>query len=117
MRISDWSSDVCSSDLIITARKGDRLANIPEHQLKLRMQYDVTPNWSVGSNVTMFSDIYVRGNENNDHRAGDGDDEHYQGSGKLGGVTEVTLDTLYNYGSGGWHVFASEIKFFKKKKR
>src|SRR3546814_3156621 len=37
---------------IITARKGDRLANIPEHQLKLRMQYDVTPNWSVGSNVT-----------------------------------------------------------------
>jgi len=98
----------------ITARKGDRLANIPDHQLKLRLQYDVTPNWSIGSNVTMFSDVYVRGNENNDHRSDDGDDEHYQGSGKLGGFTVVNLDTRYSFGNTGWQVFAKAINIFDK---
>ena len=99
---------------IITARKGDRLANIPDHQLKLRLQYDVTPNWSIGSNVTMFSDVYVRGNENNDHRSDDGDDEHYQGSGKLGGFTVVNLDTRYSFRNSGWQVFAKAINIFDK---
>ena len=99
---------------IITARKGDRLANIPDHQLKLRLQYDVTQNWSVGSNILMFSDIYVRGNENNDHRAGDGDADHYQGSGKLGGYTVVNLDTRYHIGNSGWQVFAKAINVFDK---
>ncbi|MDP2247309.1 MAG: TonB-dependent receptor, partial [Nitrosomonadales bacterium] len=36
---------------VIQVSKGDRLANIPEHHLKLRMQYDVTPNWNVGTNI------------------------------------------------------------------
>lgn len=46
------SSDV---DGIYTARKGDRMPSIPKHQLKLRAQYAVTPEWSVGSNLIAYS--------------------------------------------------------------
>lgn len=99
---------------VIQVRKGDRLANIPDHQLKLRMQYDVTPDWNIGTNITMFSDIYVRGNENNDHDSNDGDDDHYQGDGKLGGYTVVNLDTRYKFGNSGWQVFAKAVNIFDK---
>jgi len=99
---------------VIEVRKGDRLANIPDHQLKLRMQYDVTPNWMIGTNISMFSDVYVRGNENNDHSSDDGDDDHYQGSGKVGGYTVVNLDTRYKFGSSGWQVFAKAVNIFDK---
>lgn len=99
---------------VIRVRKGDRLANIPDHQLKLRMQYEVTPNWSVGTTINTFSDVYVRGNENNDHRANDGDDDHYQGDGKIGGYTVVNLDTRYRFGGSGWEVFAKAVNVFDK---
>lgn len=99
---------------VIEVRKGDRLANIPDHQLKLHMQYDVTPNWMIGTNISMFSDVYVRGNENNDHSSDDGDDDHYQGSGKIGGYTVVNLDTRYKFGSSGWQIFAKAVNIFDK---
>ena len=98
---------------VINVSKGDRLANIPEHQFKLRVQYEVTPKWSVGSNLTMFSSVYTRGNENNDHSANDGDPDHYQGSAKLGGYTIVNLDTRYSIGKG-WSAFAKAINIFDK---
>lgn len=99
---------------VIRVKKGDRLANIPEHHLKLRMQYDVTPNWNIGTNIAMFSDVYVRGNENNKHRSNDGDGDHYQGSGKLGGYTVVNLDTRYKFDNSGWQVFAKAVNIFDK---
>jgi outer membrane receptor protein involved in Fe transport len=99
---------------VIQVRKGDRLTNIPDHQFKLRMQYDVTPNWNIGTNIAMFSDVYVRGNENNDHDSNDGDDDHYQGDGKLGGYTVVNLDTRYKFGNSGWQVFAKAVNIFDK---
>jgi outer membrane receptor protein involved in Fe transport len=99
---------------VIQVGKGDRLANIPEHHLKLRMQYEVTPNWNIGTNIAMFSDVYVRGNENNKHRANSGDDDHYQGSGKLGGYTVVNLDTRYKFDNSGWQVFAKAVNIFDK---
>lgn len=99
---------------VIRVKKGDRLANIPEHHLKLRMQYDVTPNWNIGTNVAMFSDLYTRGNENNKHRSNDGDSDHYQGSGKLGGYTVVNLDTRYKFDNSGWQVFAKAVNIFDK---
>jgi hypothetical protein len=45
------------------------MPSIPAHQFKARVQYDVTPNWSVGTNLVYFSDQYVMGNENNEHQA------------------------------------------------
>jgi outer membrane receptor protein involved in Fe transport len=107
--VTDGANDV------INVKKGDRLANIPEHALKLRVQYAMTPNWTIGSNVNMFSDVYVRGNENNKHRANDGlVDDHVQDSGKIGGYTIVNLDTRYKFGNSGWQVFAKAINIFDK---
>ncbi|HPX87818.1 MAG TPA: TonB-dependent receptor [Methylophilaceae bacterium] len=98
----------------IQVKKGDRLANLPEHSFKLRLQLDVTSNWSVGTNINTFSDVYVRGNENNKHQANDGDAGHVQDSGKIGGYTVVNLDTRYKFNDSGWQVFAKAINIFDK---
>ena len=98
----------------IQVHKGDRLANLPEHSLKLRLQLQATPNWSIGTNINTFSDVYIRGNENNKHRANDGDANHVQDSGKIGGYTVVNLDTRYKFGDSGWQVFAKAINIFDK---
>ncbi len=104
-------------DGIYTARKGDRMPSIPKHQLKLRAQYAVTPDWTVGTNVIGFSDQYVWGNENNKHRANDSrcedNEECSSGRGKLSGYFVVNLDTQYNIG-GGWKAFAKAINIFDR---
>lgn len=99
---------------VIQVNKGDRLANLPDHALKLRLQYQATPNWSIGTTINTFSDVYIRGNENNKHRASDGNDEHVQDSGKVGGYTIVNLDTRYKFGNSGWTVFAKATNIFDK---
>jgi len=99
---------------VIQVKSGDRLPNIPEHAFKLRMQYAVTQNWTVGTNVNTFSDVYVRGNENNNHQANDGNPDHVQEDGKIGGYTVVNLDTRYKFGASGWQVFAKAINIFDK---
>ncbi|WP_024930041.1 TonB-dependent receptor [Methylophilus sp. OH31] len=103
-----------SDGTAIQVGKGDRLPNLPEHALKLRLQYQVTSQWTVGSNINTYSDVYVRGNENNKHRANDGDDEHVQDSGKVGGFTIVNIDTRYRFGNSGWQFFAKAINIFDK---
>lgn len=99
----------------IQVSKGDHLANIPEHALKLRLQYQATPSWSIGTTMNTFSDVYVRGNENNDHQSNDGDGDHVQDSGKVSGYTVVNLDTRYKIGNSGWQVFAKATNIFDKK--
>ncbi|CAN1505302.1 CirA Outer membrane receptor proteins, mostly Fe transport [Methylophilaceae bacterium] len=100
----------------IDISKGDRLANLPKHALKMRMQYAVMPNWTVGTNVNTFSDVYVRGNENNAHQAGVGDDNvTVQSSGKVAGYTVVNMDTRYKLNNSGWQVFAKASNIFNKK--
>lgn len=89
----------------IQVSKGDRITGIPKHQLKLRVAYEITPSWTVGSNVFAFSDQYVRGNENNAHE-GNG--------GKVGGYAVVNLDTRYNFGSSGWQLFAKANNIFDR---
>ncbi len=98
----------------IQVKKGDRLANLPDHALKIRMQYQVTPNWSVGTNINTFADVYARGNENNKHQPNTGLPDAYQGSGKIAGYTVVNLDTRYKFGNSGWQVFAKAINIFDK---
>lgn len=99
---------------VINVNKGDRLANLPEHALKLRLQYAVTSNWTIGTNINTFSDVYLRGNENNAHQANDGNPDHVQDSGKIGGYTVVNLDTRYKFANSGWQVFAKAINIFDK---
>jgi outer membrane receptor protein involved in Fe transport len=105
---------------IYDVKKGNRMPSIPAHQFKARLQYDVTPKWSVGSNLVYFSEQYVWGNENNKHQANtalclkDGGlpgNKAACGSGKISDYTVVNLDTQYNFG-GGWKAFAKAINIF-----
>jgi outer membrane receptor protein involved in Fe transport len=105
---------------IFEVRKGNRMPSIPEHQFKLRAQFDVTPKWSIGTNVVYFSDQYVIGNENNQHQGntaaclnGGSLRNNYAacGSGKIKDYTVVNLDSQYNFG-GGWKAFAKAVNIF-----
>jgi outer membrane receptor protein involved in Fe transport len=94
-----------SADGVISVKKGDYLPSIPKHQLKLRAQYQVTPDWSVGANLIGYTKQYIWGNENNNHKANsvrcgeesDGDEGLAKGSacgsGRVQGYTVVNLDT------------------------
>ena len=121
----------------IDVKKGDYMPSIPKHQLKLRAQYEVTQDWSVGANVIGYTDQYVWGNENNQHSAnapanntvsgnnvraacGQVSDSSTNpdtwrgpacGSGKIAGYMVVNLDTQYNIGNG-WKAFAKAINIF-----
>lgn len=106
-----------ATDGIYTAKSGDRIPVIPQHQLKLRGQFAVTPNWHIGTNVIAYSSQYVLGNENNGHRANaavcDDGEECATGKGKLSGYFVVNLDTQYNFGNG-WKMFAKATNIFDR---
>jgi outer membrane receptor protein involved in Fe transport len=114
------NGDTDDNKNIYEVRKGNRMPNIPEHQFKARLQYDVTPKWSVGTNLVYFSDQFVMGNENNKHEANTAtclisgslrSNKAACGSGKISDYTVVNLDTQYNFG-GGWKAFAKAINIF-----
>jgi outer membrane receptor protein involved in Fe transport len=114
--ISQGNSTAFDADGTIQVSKGDRLANLPTHALKLRVQYAMTPNWTIGSNINAFSDVYVRGNENNAHDANgtNFEGEQVPDTGKVGGYTVVNLDTRYKFNNTGWQLFAKAINIFNK---
>ena len=111
------ANDGATNTNIYNVTKGNKMPSIPEHQLKARAQYDVTPQWSVGTNLVYFSDQYVIGNENNQHTANTAgclplrSNTRACGSGKISDYTVVNLDTQYNFG-GGWKAFAKAINIF-----
>ena len=86
---------LADADGVFQVSAGNRMAGIPEHQLKLRGEYKVVPNWVVGANVQMFSNQYIRGNDNN----ADPD-------GVIGGYAVLNMDTRYTVNNTGWQVFA-----------
>src|SRR3546814_9000309 len=47
MRISDWSSDVCSSDLIVRAAAGDRMEAVVKARQQYRLAIDVAGKHAV----------------------------------------------------------------------
>jgi len=54
----------------IKVKPNNRIPGIPLHNINANFSYDVTDKWTVGFNAIMHSSSYVRGNENNGHRAG-----------------------------------------------
>jgi outer membrane receptor protein involved in Fe transport len=115
--VNGSNSEGVNTDGIYTAKSGDRIPVIPQHQLKLRGQFTVTPSWNIGANVVGYSNQYVLGNENNNHRANatdcDSGEECAVGKGKLSGYVIVNLDTQYNFGNG-WKVFAKATNIFDR---
>jgi outer membrane receptor protein involved in Fe transport len=55
---------------VIQVKPGDRMPGVPLHNLNATVAYQVTPKWQVGITAIAHSSSYVRGNENNKHRAG-----------------------------------------------
>jgi outer membrane receptor protein involved in Fe transport len=76
---SPANSSAVSNDIQVSP--GNKMPGIPEHSLKLRMEYDFTETVSVGTNIRYFSSQYARGDENNQ-----------DANGKLPGYTLVNLD-------------------------
>lgn len=54
----------------IQVNPGNRLPGVPLHNLNANFSYEVTSQWRVGMNAVMHSSAFVRGNENNQHKAG-----------------------------------------------
>ena len=88
------ASDTCSGDPTadcIQVRKGDRVPLIPRHQAKFFVDFKATQQWTVGADVVALSSMFVRGNENNQHQAGD----EFGGKGETGAFAIVNLRTSY----------------------
>ncbi|QDC89437.1 TonB-dependent receptor [Candidatus Methylopumilus universalis] len=105
----------------LNVKKGNFIPGIPKHQLKLRAQYQITPEWSFGGNLIAFSSRYMHGNENNGHQANSAECQTYDAGeevhntpcakGKLPAFAIVNLDSQYNLGNG-WKIWAKAINVF-----
>ncbi|WP_248324343.1 MULTISPECIES: TonB-dependent receptor [unclassified Caballeronia] len=69
----------------ITVHSGDRIPGIPSNTVKLRVDYSPVSQWNVGSNLTYRSNIFSRGDENNQDV-----------NGSVAGYFLIDLDTTYN---------------------
>ena len=87
----------------INVARGDRIPGIARQTLKMRVGYDITPSWSVGSNILIAAGQFARGDENNQDI-----------NGKVPGYAVVNLDTHYSV-SDNWKLFAKVNNLFDKK--
>ena len=103
----------------ILVKKGDRIPGIPLHSFKLGADWRVTGDWTLSTDLVAFSSQYLRGNENNKHRAGEGTDafgnaRDYLGSGKAAGYTVINLGTRYKVDKR-WTLSARVSNLFDKR--
>ena len=57
-------------DGVIEVKKGSRMPGVPLHNLNANISYEITPKWQIGLTAVVHSESFVRGNENNEHKAG-----------------------------------------------
>jgi len=60
----------------INVSKGDQLANLPQHRLKFRLNYDYSSDFRIGVTALGYGKAYLMGNENQKHD-GDGETSGY----------------------------------------
>lgn len=105
------TSAACTGEDEIEVRSGNRLPGLPEHSLKLSADWQATPAWNIGAQLTAYSSQYVRGNENNAHQP-DGDKFH--GSGRVGGHAVLNLTTQWKLGNN-WELFGKVNNVFNRR--
>jgi len=54
----------------IQVNPGNHIPGIPKHVLKLRLEYAPNERWFIGANVLYASDVFARGDENNQDMSG-----------------------------------------------
>jgi outer membrane receptor protein involved in Fe transport len=69
----------------ITVHSGDRIPGIPANTVKMRVDYNPFARWNIGANLTYRSNIFARGDENNQDV-----------NGSVAGYFLIDLDTTYN---------------------
>jgi len=106
-------------------RPGNEIPGIPNHQIKLRADFQATPNWNLGATAMIFSDQWLHGVENNRFTpqakaaSPGGSSSGYssttwQGTGRAGGYGILNLDTRYKFGNSGWVVFGRVNNVFDR---
>lgn len=53
----------------IRVNPGNRMPGVPLHNVNATLSYDVSPDWTLGLTAVLHSDSFIRGNENNKHKA------------------------------------------------
>lgn len=107
---SRGQSAACAADDEIRVSPGDRLPGIPEHQLKLALDFRPLERVTLGLDMSLFSKQYARGNENNQHRAGTFTDQfgttrEFEGSGEVDAYAVFNFTARYRFAKN-WEVFA-----------
>jgi len=67
----------------IQVEPGDRIPTIPQHRVKAGVDYKLTPDWTIGADLTAVSSQFLRGDEGNDNP-------------QLPGYAVVNLHSSYN---------------------
>ena len=91
------TSAACPAADEIEVRPGNHLPGLPGRTLKLGMDWQASPAWTVGAQLRAYAGQFVRGNENNAHRP-DGVD--FNGSGRIGGFALLDLTSSWKPASG-----------------
>jgi outer membrane receptor protein involved in Fe transport len=74
---SEWVEDNIGLETSkINVSKGDQLANLPQHRLKFRLNYDYSSDFRIGVTALGYGKAYLMGNENQKHN-GDGETSGY----------------------------------------
>lgn len=75
-------------DGTIAVTAGKRIPLIPRHLLKLFAEVNLSPDWSVGADLSGVGGSYARGNENNAHQP---DGRYYLGPGRNAGYAVLNF--------------------------
>jgi outer membrane receptor protein involved in Fe transport len=77
----------------ITIKRGDRIAGLPEHTIKLNADWRVAPKWLVGGTVIATSNLVSQGNE-------DGQSEEGPANAKVDGYLLLNMHANYSVTKG-----------------
>ena len=97
------SNSAADASGAIQVRPGDRIPGIPQHSLKLRLQYNFGDRAALGANVIYNSSVFARGDENN-----------RDVNGRIPGYAVVNLDARYSVAKG-LDLFARVANLFDRR--